>query len=178
MLNKDNLCAKIVDELNHTVLCITYCKSIRTYLEDNIIITGNYVGLTKSVPPLPDPLNGPFQLKLTLSPTMDLGAKIKTALIAIKVAATPQIWFEALMSELQPGFIEGDNLRILKTPIIYQVSRLDTDSLKESRNYVDSWLMVSASTIETALSMNDLMKTPIPTTTTSGSGVTTISSIK
>ena len=60
MLLSDGLANEIVSNLDHSEMCLTYLRSIKSYVESNIIINANYVGVTPTG--TPDPLNGPIQL--------------------------------------------------------------------------------------------------------------------
>lgn len=74
MLLADSLANEIVSNLNHSVMCLTYLSSIKSYVESNIIINATYVGVTPTG--TPDPLNGLIKLVLTLTPTMVSGQKV------------------------------------------------------------------------------------------------------
>lgn len=177
MLAGDVLAAKIVAELDHSVQCKNYLKSIKDYVEANIVINANYVGIMNVYPFGPDPLNGPVLLKLNITPTMTQGLQVIAFLKSLK-EANPNSFIEAIFSELVMDMIIGQAPYIMSSKAIYQVKSLtsaDLNSLKDSKSYVDNWKIISSKVVDSFLTLKET--TPLSTVTPSGSGLTTIVSV-
>lgn len=176
MLLADSLANEIVSNLNHSVMCLTYLSSIKSYVESNIIINATYVGVTPTG--TPDPLNGSIKLVLTLTPTMVSGQKVIAFLKALK-EPNPNAFIQAVFSELIADIISGPPTHTLTAKAIYQINSLsggELDSLKKASDYVQAWKIICVPIVKTFLTLQAVPAT-IPTVTASGTGVTTITAV-
>lgn len=176
MLLSDGLANEIVSNLDHSEMCLTYLRSIKSYVESNIIINANYVGVTPTG--TPDPLNGPIQLNLTLTPSMVAGQQVIVFLRALK-EPNPNSFIQAVFSELIADVISGPPTHTLTAKAIYQINSLsggELDSLKKASDYVQAWKIICVPIVKTFLTLQAVPPT-IPTVTASGTGVTTITAV-
>lgn len=176
MLLADSLSNEIVSNLNHSVMCLTYLSSIKSYVESNIIINATYVGVTPTG--MPDPLNGPIQLVLTLTPSMIAGQQVIAFLKSLK-EPNPNSFIQAVFSELIADVISGPPTHTLTAKAIYQINSLsggELDSLKKASDYVQAWKIICVPIIKTFLTLQAVPPS-IPTITASGTGVTTITKV-
>lgn len=176
MLLADSLANEIVSNLNHSVMCLTYLSSIKSYVESNIIINATYVGVTPTG--TPDPLNGLIKLVLTLTPTMVSGQKVIAFLKALK-EPNPNAFIQAVFSELIADIISGPPTHTLTAKAIYQINSLsggELDSLKKASDYVQAWKIICVPIVKTFLTLQ-AVPAAIPTVTASGTGVTTITAV-
>lgn len=176
MLLADSLANEIVSNLNHSVMCLTYLSSIKSYVESNIIINATYVGVTPTG--TPDPLNGLIKLVLTLTPTMVSGQKVIAFLKALK-EPNPNAFIQAVFSELIADIISGPPTHTLTAKAIYQINSLsggELDSLKKASDYVQAWKIICVPIVKTFLTLQAVPAT-ITTVTASGTGVTTITAV-
>lgn len=176
MLLQDKLADEIVANLNHDVMCMTYLSSIKSYVEANIQILATYTGVTPVG--APDPLSGPIQLTLTVTPSIVLGNNVRAFLSALK-EPNPSAFIEAIFTECISDIISGPITHTLSAKAIYKVNNFlesELKELKEASDYRDCWKIVCGPIVRTFLSMVALPAT-IPTVTSSGTGTTVINKV-
>lgn len=176
MLEARSMATQVISNLNHSVMCLTYLQSIKDYTESNIQIMATYVGVT----PIgtPDPLNGPIQLNLVITPSMPQGAMVLSFLRALQ-SPNPSAFIEAIFSEMITDLIMGPSTHTLTATAIYTVNNFtsaELQSLREADNYVDCWNIVCEPIVRSFRTMKAVPPS-IPTVTASGTGVTTITSV-
>lgn len=176
MLTSNAMASQVVSNLDHSVMCMTYLQSIKDYTESNIQIMATYAGVTPVG--APDPLNGPIQLNLTITPSMPQGAMVIAFLQTLQ-SPNPSSFIEAIFSEMIADIVSGPITHTLTAKAIYTVNNFtsaELQSLRNADNYVDCWNIVCEPIVRSFQSLQAL-PVSIPTTTASGTGVTTITSV-
>ena len=98
MLEKTILANSIYSALQSDSSVESYMSKIKEHLESATIMV-NYVGVVPSVPPIPDPLSGPYSLQVQTVPTFVQGSLIKALLSSLQ-EANPQLFVDTIINSL------------------------------------------------------------------------------
>lgn len=149
-----------------------YIDIIRDYIKTNAELSASYVGVTPSGSP--DPLNGPVTSSLTLTIQ---GSTNVSNFVQDLTDADPNGWLTALFDDIGPLTVTGTGSYIFTVPMPVVFIPLDSsklDDLKQAESNSEVWDIYSVAIINI---VKGYLFATAPTTTASGTGVTTFNSL-
>jgi hypothetical protein len=174
MISASGLSEYIQSNLTKDSFNFDYVKSVKSYVEFNIEIISKYVGLTPSGNP--DPLNGVYNLDFKFIDSFLLASNVNQFLRSCTENSSPNQWLDSLYLDMVGSTVGKANPIQCISLFKYSSNYMDLDDLKSKESSNDAWLIVCTAIINTIKSMKTLIE-PIPTTTVSGTGFTTIQNV-